>query len=64
MNMAGLDPVSHAAMDSNFDANWSTCQLWSEQKRYHVISEAEARDLVDAIEDVSHGVLPWIKTHY
>jgi hypothetical protein len=44
--------------------NWWSVKDWSETKRYHVITEAEARTLYAAIEDPANGVLPWLKTYW
>lgn len=44
--------------------NWGTARDWSEQKRYHEISEIEARELYAAIVDVTDGVFPWIQTQW
>ncbi len=41
---------------------WNVVKDWSEQSRYEIgRSEADARDLFDAIEN---GVLPWIKARW
>lgn len=51
--------------DQEFEANWAVVKDWSEQKRYEPnISEKSARDLVAAITDPKHGVLPWIQTFW
>jgi len=52
------------AADSNLENNWLTTRDWSEQKRYHKISETEAEPLYNAIADDAHGVLQWIKTQW
>ena len=45
-----------------FEANWAVVKDWSEQKRYETdISEKSARDLLTAITDPKHGVLPWLQ---
>jgi hypothetical protein len=50
----GADPV--------LEANWGLVKDWSETKRYHLIAEVEAKDLLKAVSDAAHGVLPWVKT--
>jgi HEPN domain-containing protein len=64
--LAGVKGVWDAALkaDPNLRANWVILEDWSEQTRYHRISEPEARDLYDAISDATHGVLTWIKAHW
>jgi hypothetical protein len=66
VGLAKLDtPRTNAAYaDPDLEANWSTVEAWSEQKRYHRIDKAEADALYPAIADAAHGVLPWIKTHW
>ncbi len=61
--LAGLD-AALAASNVDLKTNWVLTKDWSEQRRYHRITEVEARALVDAIEDAAHGVLPWIKTQW
>lgn len=51
-------------LDSDLKANWSTVLKWSEQKRYHRISEMEAEELYAAIADEAHGLLPCIKMQW
>lgn len=63
LGLAGLD-AALAASNAELKANWGLSKDWSELKRYHLIGEAEARAMVDAIEDAAHGVLPWVKTHW
>jgi len=62
LDLAGLD-AALATSHANMKANRGVTKDWSEQKRYHRITEVEARALVNAIEDVEYGVLPWVKTH-
>jgi HEPN domain-containing protein len=50
--------------DSGLSDNWATAKDWKEDKRYHRITEKEAKDLYDAVSDASHGVLPWIKSQW
>ena len=52
------------AADPVLSQYWDTVKQWSEQKRYHRMSEAESRDLYTAVADPSHGVLTWFKTQW
>ena len=66
VELAGLTAalaIAEAA-DVLLKSNWLQAKDWSEVKRYHLITEAEARDLFAAIADPAHGVLPWVKTHW
>ena len=64
--LAKLGPLFDAATaaDSAFSDNRGVVKDWSEKKRYHIINEAEARELISAIEDGAHGVLSWLKSHW
>jgi HEPN domain-containing protein len=66
LGVAGLLPAWTAATAANsaFADSWELVRDWSEQKRYHRMTEVEARELYDAITDPNHGVLSWIKTHW
>ena len=48
----------------NFVANWKLIKDWSEDSRYKLNTEAEARDLYSAITARKHGILSWIKKHW
>jgi HEPN domain-containing protein len=50
--------------DQTFATNWGVANEWSPDDRYRVTSEQDAKELIDAISDTNHGVLPWIKTHW
>lgn len=52
------------AADPTLSGNWGIAKQWSEQKRYHRITEIEAKGLYDAVSDPAHGVLQWIKTQW
>ncbi len=66
VDLAGLKPAWDAAIkaDPKLSGNWGFAKQWSEQTRYHRITEKEAKDLYDAVSDAIHGVLPWIKTQW
>lgn len=52
------------AADANLSVNWGIAKDWKEDKRYHRITETEAKDLYAAVSDATHGVLTWIKTQW
>lgn len=66
LKLAGLRPAWDlaAVADTALSANWGVANGWSEQKRYHRMTDAEARALYDAVADAAHGVFPWIKTQW
>jgi hypothetical protein len=66
--------VRAAGLKTQFDADtrsdlalrdhWNITFDWDESSRYERKTPAEARALFDAISDVTHGVLPWVKRHW
>ena len=62
VELAGLRPRLQA--DTALMTNWTIVRDWSEQARYERKTRAEAQALYDAIVDPTHGVLPWIKSHW
>jgi hypothetical protein len=61
--VTGLEADLKAASTADIDlgANWSTVIPWNEESRYARKSQQDAEDLIQAITDISHGVLPWLK---
>lgn len=53
--------ASAVAANAALDTNWQTVKDWSEQDRYRMKTEVQARELVVAVTDNANGVLPWIK---
>jgi len=50
--------------DAELRKNWLVTRKWSEEMRYHLVAEVEARALFNAIADAAHGVLTWVRTHW
>ncbi len=44
--------------------NWTTIGDWNEQSRYNQTTEADARELFDAISNPTSGVFSWITAHW
>jgi hypothetical protein len=55
---------SRSAAEPVFDRLWSIVSSWSEQARYATFTQAEADDLIDAINDPVHGVLSWLQQYW
>jgi HEPN domain-containing protein len=53
-----------AAADPDLEANWGMVKDWSEESRYERKTQAQAQQLIAAITDAAHGVLPWIKQRW
>jgi HEPN domain-containing protein len=46
-------------------ANWTIVQTWSEESRYEASKTMqEATDLLNAIEDLTGGLLPWLRQRW
>jgi HEPN domain-containing protein len=53
-----------AQSDLAFATNWDLTARWSEASRYLVLSEADCRELMSAIMEKNHGVMPWLKKRW
>jgi hypothetical protein len=55
-----------SAMQGNaaMQSSWDAIQDWSETSRYESKNAQEAAELLQAIEDQSGGLLPWIKLRW
>lgn len=64
--LANIAENREIACEANRDLgrSWSALQEWSEQDRYRLRTEAEARELFSAVIDPSNGVLTWIKARW
>jgi HEPN domain-containing protein len=66
--------VSHAQLEAaritegnrstQFRLNWNTVKDWRVESRYQVWTQAQARDMVEAVGKRGSGVLAWIKGHW
>jgi hypothetical protein len=53
-----------SAADPALKLNGATVNLWTEMSRYERKTEIAARALYEAISELTHGVLPWIKRYW
>jgi hypothetical protein len=53
-----------AASHDLFNSNWATVRDWKPESRYISKTEAEARDLFEAITHRPDGVLRWLKNYW
>jgi hypothetical protein len=44
--------------------SWGIVTRWNVDRRYQATSEADARDLYQAVTDNANGVLPWIRVRW
>lgn len=63
---AGLDRAlqQDTASDAVLDGHWSVVKKWTEHSRYDRKTRDEADELINAVTDADHGVLPWIKARW
>ena len=66
LQLAELQAELDAAMQANvaMKASLDTVQDWSETSRYEKKDAQDATELLQAIEDTTGGLLPWIKSRW
>jgi HEPN domain-containing protein len=52
------------AANPDLGTNWEFVKNWNERARYQQKTEAQARELYQAVTDNANGVLQWIKGHW
>ncbi len=65
VRMADLEEAHREAIRTNdaFRKNWETVEAWSEESRYAIYHKSSAAALVDAVGNLDHGVLAWVRRH-
>jgi HEPN domain-containing protein len=56
--------TEEAKRDAAFQKNWDTVEQWSERSRYLTTDAETAGDLIEAVGNLRHGVLRWVKRHW
>jgi HEPN domain-containing protein len=66
VGVAGLNALlgQEEQLDPAFALNGATLKDWSEERRYRLNSEKEARGLYQAVTSRKHGVMRWIRHHW
>ena len=66
VRLAGLEDfrLNYFSRSPEFQKNWATVQLWSEESRYQRHSSEAAATLVGAVGDRRNGVISWIKVYW
>jgi HEPN domain-containing protein len=66
LKAARLGSALDAAIDLDpaLERHWKIVGKWSEQDRYRHIEKGEAHDMIEAVVNRSHGVLPWVKRYW
>jgi HEPN domain-containing protein len=65
--LAGLESELSTKLQTNrnFEINWGIVKDWSEEKRYSVIiTESEARDMLNAINSKTNGIMHWLRSKW
>ena len=52
------------AANADLQRSWNVVKDWSEQARYEVYAESDARDLLHAVGDGQKGMLQWLEAHW
>jgi HEPN domain-containing protein len=62
-DLAGLQNAvsERSKSDAVFRRHWRFVQDWSEQSRYRRYDSGAAREMLKAVKDRRHGILPWLK---
>ncbi len=66
VRQANLEPRlgQDISANPNLGGYWGVVEAWSEASRYGQKTEAESRDMFDAVTNDPDGVLPWIQRHW
>jgi hypothetical protein len=66
IKLAGLegDRAAKESTDNDFSINWAIVKDWNEGARYKEWTEAQAKELYDAITNAKGGVLSWIQQYW
>jgi HEPN domain-containing protein len=66
VTLCGLKSHREAESVANpiFGEHWLVVRDWDEKGRYQQWPESQARRLVEAVTETTHGVLPWIRVHW
>lgn len=60
----GKELAKSTQADAELNASWGIVKEWSESSRYASRTAHEAEQLLDALADRKHGVIPWFKRRW
>lgn len=62
VGLAKIKPLQEKVGGTNttFQAYWDVAMAWSEQSRYRLSGQRDAEELINAITNKQHGVMPWL----
>lgn len=64
LSRALLADALRADTDGALKSNWALVRQWSEQSRYNFPTQTAAAQLLAAVADPQHGVLPWLRRRW
>ena len=66
VKLAEIESIRKTQYDEDLDFRkyWDVTQRWSEQSRYERIRQELAEELLIAVSERQHGIIPWIKRHW
>lgn len=66
LGLTNLEQELRATSQSDpvFARNWDLTVRWSEASRYNAWNEASCRELMSAIMEKDHGVMPWLRKRW
>jgi HEPN domain-containing protein len=50
--------------DAAFERNWAQVNSWDEESRYEAHTQAEAEEMIRAVQDPDHGVMQCIRRYW
>ena len=59
-----VDELRAAGVNHHFAHNWRVLSGWSPDSRYDTWTLSEAHDIIHAVEQRRHGVLPCLRKHW
>jgi len=64
--VAGMEKLlkTRSQSDLVFREHWNSALDWSEKSRYERISQESAEELLVAVSERRHGIIPWVKQHW
>lgn len=62
--LSGLKVELEGQTDPDLKKNWDIVLNWSEESRYRLMGQLASKEMISAIIQRSHGVLPCIKRHW
>jgi len=62
--LSRLDLDSQLKQDRLFEQNWAIVKDWNSDKRYSIVTKAEATSMFSAITSRQHGVMRWLRQNW